>query len=355
MQILYVGNGNYKHRGSRYYDVGRKILNGLIRNGHNVYFFSDRDVSRSSNLFGSLKLGKRYCNNAFIDTCYNFAPELILFGHADIINIESIVKVKTILPNVKMAQFNVDPVFRPHNIAQINSKAPYMDATFITTAGDILKKFSHPRGLVSYIPNPIDGSMEWPRCHERSDQPNDIFWAMRSGGGSSYPEDPRFTFPIYLEQTGKIKIDYHGINGKPELLNAQYYKEIEKSRMGINISVERAFVDSPIASANELYLYSSDRISHYMGSGLLTLARRGNRLEELFKEDKELVLFESKEELAEKVIYFNHHDEERKKIAYAGWKKSHQQLNERLVAKYILETTFRLKLTEDYVWPTQTY
>ncbi len=36
MQILYVGNGNYNHRGARYYGPGLKIFNGLIRNGHNV-------------------------------------------------------------------------------------------------------------------------------------------------------------------------------------------------------------------------------------------------------------------------------------------------------------------------------
>jgi len=43
MQILLVANGNYKHLGARYYEPQKKLYNGLVRNGHNVYFFSDRD------------------------------------------------------------------------------------------------------------------------------------------------------------------------------------------------------------------------------------------------------------------------------------------------------------------------
>ncbi len=208
---------------------------------------SDRDTARSNNLLRSRQLGIRHCNKVFIDTCGNFEPDFILFCHADIISPASLQKVKGILPRVKMAQFNVDPIFRPHNIAMIQAKLPYMDATFITTAGEALKRFHSPDGVVSFVPNPIDSAMEWPRCHERSDQPHDVFWSLRAEKGS-YPGDPRIEFPLYLEQSRKTTIDYHGMNGKAELFGAAYYRQIEKARMGLNISVVRTWGDTPHAT-----------------------------------------------------------------------------------------------------------
>lgn len=354
MQILYVGNGNYKHRGARYYDVGRKLVNGLIRNGHNVYFLSDRDTARAASVFGSRTFGVRQCNRIFEETCYNFHPDLILMGHADIISNDALASVRAILPEVRIAQFNVDPVFRPNNSESIRRRLPYVDATFITTGGHILKRFSRPGAVVCYLPNPVDSSIEWPTCHERSDQPYDVFWAVRETGGP-HRGDPRVEIPLYLESSGKVKIDYHGMNGKPELFGAAYYQAIAQARMGLNISVVRTWSHSPHATAEELYLYSSDRLSHYMGSGLLTFTNRDNRLEELFAEDKELVFFRSQAELLDKVLYYKEHDEQRKAIAFAGWQKSHRHLNESIVAQYLIESTYRLRYTHDYVWPTTAY
>jgi spore maturation protein CgeB len=152
-----------------------------------------------------------------------------------------------------------------------------------------------------------------------------------------------------------VTIDYHGMNGRPELSSAQYYKTISQARMGLNISVVRTWGHTPRATPEELYLYASDRISHYMGSGLLILTTRDNQLEDLFKDNKELVFFQTPEELLEKVLYFKEHDDERQAIAYAGWRKAHAYFSEQCVAHYIVEATFRRDAPDDYAWPTQKY
>lgn len=354
MQILYVGNGNYKYHGARYYEPGRKIVNGLVRAGHNVYFFSDRDTARPAKLFGIRSLGIKRCNQVFLTICENFRPDLVVFMHADFISNDSIEAARAMLPHMKMAQFNVDPVFRPHNRAMINTKLPYMDATFVTTAGPVLKRFHREGARASFVPNAVDSSMEWPRCHERSDQAYDVFWAQRALRGS-YEGDPRIALPLFLEQSGQVSMYYRGMNHKPELFGAPYYHAIANARMGLNISVDRTWGESPRASDEELYLYSSDRLSHYMGSGLLTFTTRDNRMEDLFAEDQEIVMFGSKEELLEKVVYYKMHDAARRAIARAGWEKSHRHFNSTLVAKYMVETTFGLPLSEAYAWPVDTY
>ncbi|MCK5504805.1 MAG: glycosyltransferase family 1 protein [Thermodesulfovibrionia bacterium] len=358
MRILFVADGNLKQCGARYHFTYRRLVNGFIRNGHNVYFLSDTDTARAGNIFRSSKLGKRYYNNAFIETCHNFDPALIILEKNDTIQSESLRKVKSFLPHVKIVQYNVDPLFSRHNINMLKRNLSHVDATFVTTAGSILKGLSHSNGVVSFIPNPVDKSIDYPRCHERSDQKHDVFWSMRKIEKTRKREDnPRIEVPLFLENSGEVKIDYYGMNGKPELWNADYYQAIENAKMGLNLSHSYLGSDNVHnkTTDDELYLYSSDRISHYMGSGLLTLSTRDNKLEELFKEDKEMVFFSSKEELLEKVIYYKNNDDERQEIAKCGWEKSHNCFNERLVAKYIFEVAFRFPLSEDYAWPTETH
>ncbi len=352
MRILHVGNGNLKHQGQRYYDQTFKINNGLTRNGHHVFFMSDRDVARSSNPFRIRKLGVGYANKYFIKTCHNFQPEFILLSHADIITTDSISKVKEFLPNTRIAQWNVDPIFRVHNIEQIKKKLNLVDATFVTTAGSGLKKFSSKYGKVAFVPNIVDKSIDWPECFNETNQKNDVFWALRALSGS-YAGDPRIEIPLFLEKNG-IKIDYHGMNKRPLLYNADYYKKIRESKMGLNINIAISDINTT-PDKEDLYLYSSDRISHYMGSGLLTFTPRDNSLEELYKENEELIFFDSKEDLLEKIKYFQEHDAERQRVAKNGWLKAHGCFNERLITQYVIETTFNLNHQEEYGWPTTKY
>jgi hypothetical protein len=150
-----------------------------------------------------------------------------------------------------MAQWNVDPLFRAGNVARITAKVPYMDATFATTAGKVLMRFNSPAGVASYMPNPVDASIEYPRCHERSDQVNDVFWAARMAGGS-YAGDPRLELPRFLLRSGDVRIDCHGTQGRPELYGAKYYCGIANARMGLNISSMREGSAPTDATEDEL-------------------------------------------------------------------------------------------------------
>ncbi len=355
MRIIHISNGNLKHYGKRYYDQARKITNGLVRNNHDVFFISDRDIARSSGILPTRKLGVRQANKFVIETCRNYSPEIILLGHADIISSETLQEIKSFLPAVKIAQWNVDPIFRNKNIANIKSKLNVVDATFITTAGKGLKAFSNTNGFVSFFPNIVDKSIEWPEAFNNNTQENDVFWALRATKGS-WKGDERIDIPLFLERSSKVKIDYHGMNGKDELFNSKYFDAINNCRMGLNISVSRDLEDC--ASAEQLYLYSSDRISHYTGSGLLVFSGKGNNLEELFEENKEMVFFTSQEELLDKILYFKGHDKERQEIARNCWQKVHRDFNERIVTRYMVEAIFNpdgCNHNNEYKWPTDKY
>jgi hypothetical protein len=359
MKILVVGNGNLRHRGARYYDPAVRMANGFIRGGHNVFFLSDRDLIYSLSqfttpgIFGTKTHKQKHISKFFLDVCRNFKPEMIMLAHADLILPEALMDARRLLPGVKIAQMNVDIIFNAHNIAQIESKLDAVDATFITTAGEGLKKFSRPGKKLSFVPNITDSSIDWPKCFEHSDQAYDVFWALRATKGSA-PGDRRIEYPIYLQENG-VKIDYHGMNGKPLLYDARYFECISNARMGINLSQIWTKGCYQKADDKDLYLYSSDRIAHYTGSGLLVFITRDHKLEELFAEDKEAVYFDSKEELLDKINYYRTHDDERKRIARGGWEKAHTQYNERLITRYIVEVTMGQKLSHPYQWPVELY
>ncbi len=351
MKIVLVGNGNQKHRGARYYDQCSKLANGFTRNGHHVFFISDRDIARAATPIGVKSIGKRFCNRYFLDVCRQFKPDLIVLYHADMITLDTMLEARRMLPSVRVAQFNVDTIFNPRTIAQITDKLDAIDATFCTTAGEALRRFSRDGKRVAFVPNIVDASMEWPRGFEHSDQPHDVFWALRALD-NSVAGDRRIEYPLYLEQNG-IRMDYHGMNGKPLLFDARYFEAIARAKMGLNISQiwTRGHHENP--DPREVYLYSSDRISHYLGSGLLVLITRDHRLEELLEENVHAVYFDGKEELLDKVRYYAAHDAERKRIAHTGWEKAHRAFNERLVARFIEEVTFEHPFSHAYEWPTE--
>jgi hypothetical protein len=350
MRVLLVGNAGERYFGDRFYIVERKLANGFTRNGHLLLFFSDRDVARNGTLFRSSRAGRGVADARFLEVVQKFRPELIVITHSSLISTSNLAEARRLPSGPRLAQVCVDPLFRAVNVDFLKDRARVVDATFVTTAGAVLAQFKSATNVSSFIPNPIDASIETARGFERSDQAFDVFFAANASGDR--PDDWRRTTPRLIAESGTVSIDYHGFDGRPPLFGAEYFCKLENSRMGLNINSDRAESAKIRAPADQLYLYNSDRISHLMGSGLLTLSFRVNQLMELFEQDKEMAFAESPEQMRDAVLRFQRDDSRRRQIAEAGWRKSHAHLNERLVARYIEEVTFRRPLTQGYIWPT---
>jgi hypothetical protein len=351
MRILLVGNAGERYFGEHFYAVERKLANGFTRNGHVVHFFSDRDVARTGTIFRSSRAGRGVANRAFLQTARRFAPEFIVVTHSCLIATETLAEAARLPQRPRLAQTCVDPLFRPINVRFLEERAQVVDATFVTTAGEALARFSTPSNVSAYIPNPIDPSIETTRGFERSDQTFDLFFAANAGGDP--PDDPRRTVPALMARSGLVSIDYHGFGGRPPVLGVAYFRRLADARMALNINSDRAETAKTRAPAEQLYLYNSDRIAQLMGCGLLTLSFRVNNLMELFGEEREMVFADGPEGMLEAGARFKRDDAARRRIAEAGWRKSHEELNERLVARFIEEVAFRRPLSHPYVWPTK--
>ena len=95
-------------------------------------------------------------------------------------------------------------------------------------------------------------------------------------------------------------------------------------------------------------LYSSDRIAQLMGNGILTFLWNKGSMKNLIR-DEQAVFFDSKEDLR-KSLYYHSHDEERKKIAVSGYHYYHTHFSAKHIIQYMVETTFQLPYTNDYLW-----
>ena len=92
--------------------------------------------------FNDIK-GAKTLNNKLKKTCYNYKPDLIILGHADLISRDQISELREDYPNTRFGQWFLDPLNKNgpdfyRNKDRILDKNKVVDATFLTTSPDVL-------------------------------------------------------------------------------------------------------------------------------------------------------------------------------------------------------------------------
>jgi hypothetical protein len=349
-RIVHVGNFGYKATKLFLHGVASKLTNGWVRAGHHVINFSDRDIARWVGPLGNRRWGVKPANQILLDLCIANQPDLVALGHADIISPQTLAKIREALPEVKIVQWNVDPVFdgadasSDDNTARIKSKQAVVDATFISTAGRWLKPFAEGGHTVAFLPNPVDASLERGRNFERTDLPNDVFLAVH------YGHQPRFhagrwqaTDDLARELAAALpdlSFSTHGINGAPFVSGPAYEAAMTACAQGVNLS-----------RRNDAYLYSSDRLSHLAGNGLAVHIDRATGYEDLFGPDQ-FAFYSTQDELAENLGHLAREPAARQALAEAGWRRYFDLFNSTLLAQYMLDVAMGEHDPAGFEWPT---
>lgn len=353
MKILHVSHQQIKHLGARNYFLPVRINNGFIRNNHNVYWFSDRDMARCSSLLGTRKTGVKACNKKFLEACRNFEPDVIALSSADIIHPETLIQARQLLPNVAIFQYYIDPLFLEHNFRSVCSKQDVVDWTFVTTGGPILSRVAGKHSKVAFIPNPVDPSIDIHRNHERTDLPKDVFFAGHCLSDWLHPDDLRgLAYDLIQKHLPKTRCAFYGRNPKEYLFGENFMRALGEAKIGLNFSHRNKTAQS--GPGGELYLYSSDRIGIYQGNGLLVFSTKAFSLADLYGSDA-IVEVDTPEDFIEKLRFYLDNDAERQRIAQTSYERAHREFNERLVSQYMLEATLGLAHSHHYAWPTEAY
>lgn len=303
-----------------YPSIEQKLSNGLMRLGHSVEMFAYREVARREGFFGHKRFGLKAVNRKLIEACANYAPQLLLLGHAELIESATVEEIRRRHPGIRVAMWYCDPLWVPEKIALVKRWARVCDAVFVTSGGEVLAEIAREGALTAHFPNPVDASIESGRAFEAASWEQDLFFA-----GIEKGEPGRTAFLAQLrDNTPGLRFRIHKAFGEPPIGGNAYLSALERSMMGLNLS--RRW-DVP--------WYSSDRIAHMMGSGVLTLTPRTPGLTTLFSSDA-MGWFDGFDDLRDLIAHYRARSEEARAVAKRGWAEMHAKCDERTVAGWIL-------------------
>ena len=345
LRILHITNFNERLDGRLFFNTGRRINNGFIRQGHSVLGFSDRDIQK---YYKSIKdyNGAKILNDKLKKTCYNYKPDLLILGHADLISSDQINELKDDYPNIRIGQWFLDPLNKKgpdyeRNRSRILDKIDAVDASFLTTSPNALGFLKNKKN-VFYIPNPSDKSFE---ILNNFNNPCtiDVFFALSHGVHRGVLKmgktDDRIRFVEKLiHVTPNVKFDIYGIKKVQPIWADHYYKTIANAKMGFNLSRGEA-----------IKYYSSDRITQIVGNGLVCLIDEKTQYR-IFFNDNEMVFYKNINDLSEKILKISNDDKLRKEIARNGKEKYMKYFNSDIVAKFIINKTLGVNKKNKNLW-----
>jgi len=332
LKILHVTNFNERHNGRLFYNTGKRINNGFIRLKHSVLEFSDRDIVSYYRGLTDLNGSKRL-NNKFIEVISNYLPDLIVLGHADLINFKTLNFIKKNYPDMKICQWFLDRMDAQwsKNLIRFKDKMELMDANFCTTDP---KTLNIPKNTpIFYMPNPVDSSFETLKNFNKKSLNNDVFFAMSHGVHRGVLKkgkfDERENFITKLQDLiPNIKFDLYGMKNHQPIWADNFINALSKSKIGLNLS-----------QGLPLKYYSSDRFAQLIGNGLLVFIDEKTKFKDFFT-NQEIITYKNVNDLARKINKYNQNDKLRRKIAKKGYLKYFKYFNSTIIADFIINKTF---------------
>ena len=283
----------------------------------------------------------RELNNKLLEIISNYIPDVIVFGHADLIDNETIEFIKKNYPNIKLCQWFLDRMdgewFK--NKDRFIKKIKLMDANFCTTEPKSLKFRKYDN--VYYMPNCVDQSLEKLEIYNNKYFKSDVFFAMSHGVHRGVLKKGKIDarenlIKKLINITPNIKFDFYGLNGNQPIWSDDFLKSLSQNKIGLNLSQGK--------SSN---YYSSDRFSQLIGNGLLVMIDKKTKIGEFFERD-EIVTYNGISDLSEKIIKYTEDNKERKRIAKKGRIKYFKYFNSKIIADFIINKTYGIN--KKYYW-----
>ena len=334
LKIIHITNFNERHNGRLFYNTGRRINNGLIRLGHSVLEFSDRDIISNHRNLNDFN-GSKYLNKKLLSVIGNYNPDLVILGHADLIDIKTLKLIKEYYPNVKFSQWFLDKMDSnwTFNKKRFLDKLDIMDANFCTTDPSFLKLAK--KKPIYYIPNPVDQSFEKLKNYKIKNLKNDVFFAMSHGVHRGVLKKGKFDGRENLlkrltNKLPNIKFDLYGVDNKQPIWADNFIKSISQSKIGLNLS-----------QGHNAKYYSSDRFAQLIGNGLLVFIDEKTKFSDFFNKD-EIITYKNINDLSKKIEKYSIDHVLRQKIAKKGRDKYFKFFNSTIVADFIISKTFNI-------------
>ena len=340
LKILHITNFNERHNGRLFYNTGKRINNGFVRLGHSVLEFSDRDIVSYYRSLNDFK-GAKKLNNKLIQVIINYLPDIIVLGHADLIDYKTLKFIKTYYPKIKICQWFLDRMDSEwkNNLTRFKDKMDLMDANFCTTDPKRLKLEKNIP--LFYLPNPVDESFEKLKNYQKNSLSKDVFFAMSHGVHRGVLKKGKFDLrEMFISKLQKllpeVKFDLYGMKNNQPIWADNFINAISNNKIGLNLS-----------QGMPVKYYSSDRFAQLIGNGLLVFIDEKTKFSD-FLNNKEIITYKNINDLASKIRFYLKNDKLRKKIARNGTVKYFKYFNSKNVADFIIQKTF--KMNKIFYW-----
>lgn len=335
VRTLLVDHFQLRRYGNTRISWVQKLLFGLIKSGHHGLWFSDRDVAAFEAPFGWKALGRKHSNRRLIEMVDSAEPDLLIVGHCDIITNDTLVEIRRLRPSIRIAHCNVDAIFVPDNAQRIRNRSKVCDTVFVSTGVKDLAVFQGARAKVLHMPNAVDASVECLRNDESSALDIDLLFCS---GSNAFTRRLEMVGRLRESLRDELEVKVFGGFGEAPIWGRKCDHILARSRMGLNLNRQEGY-----------HWYSSDRMAQLGGNGILPFTHFAARFEELFPTES-VPYFKDEDDLLRQVRDFGHDDAKRRHWAARTREFFHRNLNSTLQAQYIVETSFDLPLTQDYVW-----
>lgn len=335
MRILHVAHQQLRKYGHNRVSWAQKLYFGLIRNGHCVQAFSDRDVAAFEAPMGIRDLGVSKANKRLLQTVEAFEPELMIVGHCDSISNETLAEARKLNPNLVIAGCNNDPLFVPKNVDKINHRVAEVDAMFVSTGVKELAAFSGARAKCWHMPNPVDSSIETFDASLCDDLPTDLLFCSKE---TTHTERGALVAALREQLPADIVFNTPGSFDQDGVWGRDYDRALGDSKMGLNLNRQEG-----------LHWYSSARMAQLVGNGLLTFTHASGEFQELMPEES-LVYFNDTDDLVALITEFSSDNYKRRYWASRAREFFHREINSTLYAQYIVESAMEMPHTHAYVW-----
>ena len=329
-KILHIANFNENADGRLFYSFSNKINNGLIRNDYLVQTISDRYFLKNNRNFFQTISPVNKLNQKILNTLKNFCPNVLIIGH--VFNLKDEIFSYCKKNKIKIISWFIDSIspefLKDETKENFFRNLKFVDYCFLTSSPNIFRKHKYFHKM-KFIPNPVDSSMDFYKNFDSKELEYDVFVAISHGQNRGVlkkgksDERQEFINNIILNLP-EIKFAKFGINNFEPIWGSNYYFYLSKTKMALNIS-----------RGKYQNLYSSDRISSLMGSGILVFVNKNTNFHKIFSK-KEVVFYKNKKDLENKIRFFTKNNIERIKIAKLGYKKYHKSMNNLIVTKYMM-------------------
>ncbi|MDP5208497.1 glycosyltransferase [Microbulbifer sp. 2205BS26-8] len=335
MRVLNIAYQQLRRYGNTRVSWAQKLTLGLIKNDHNTQVFSDRDVAAFEAPLSIRDLGVRRARRRLLETVEAFEPDLVIAGHCDMIDNDTLVAIRKQQPRCLIAHCNNDPLFVPSNVERIKYRAEVVDAVFVSTGRRELKHFEGFGARLYHMPNPVETSIENLNNAERTDLPIDLLFCSNSN---------QFTQRLQLVKNlrdalgDSLNFKTYGSFGEPPVWGRKYDRALSQTKMGLNLNRQDTH-----------YWYSSARMAQLAGNGILPFTSDQLHFDELLPSES-VVYFSDEQDLLEKIRRFHNDDARRQAWAARARAFFHSEMNSKLYAQYIVEATSLQPFSHDYVW-----